>query len=125
MRNEPIKVGAKGKSARAQLKLSYRRPENVADCMSLCEGNETAVASLFNRGYTIWLQDRFGRPMFEEGKPEAEIQSAFNGAVPGKTKGISRKMQKVVAIPQQKSFSAEEVQRLLQAQGITVVSSQQ
>lgn len=126
MRNESIKVGAKSKSARAQIALNYRRPENVADCLAICEGNEIAVASLFNRGYTIWLQDRFGRPMFEEGKTVEEMQQSFSSAVPGKTKGVSRKVQKTVAIPKgQKTFTPEEVAKLLQAQGINVVSTQQ
>lgn len=122
MRNESIKVGAKSKSARAQIALSYRRPENVADCLAICEGNEVAVAALFNRGYTIWLQDRFGRPLFEEGKSVAEMQQVFDSATPGKTKGTSRKVQKTVAIPRgQKSFSPEEVAALLAKSGIVAI----
>jgi hypothetical protein len=122
MRNETIKVGAKSKSQRAQVTLTYKRPETVAECVAICEGNESAVASLFNRGYTIWLQDRFGRPMFEEGKSAEEIQAAFASAVPGKTKGTSRKQQKSVVIPQGKrQFSAEEVAALLAKQGINVI----
>lgn len=96
MKREPIKVGAKSKSARAQLTLAYNRSETVADCLSLCEGNEAAVASLFNRGYTIWLQDRFGRPMFEANEDAAKIQATFDSAVPGKTKGISTRAPKVL-----------------------------
>ena len=99
-----------------------RRPENVADCLAICNGNEAAVAALCNRGYTIWLQDRFGRPMFEANATAAEIQGAFDAAIPGTTKGISLKRQVEVAIPKgQKSFSPEEVAVMLAKAGIRTV----
>lgn len=123
MKTMPLKVGAKSKSQRAQLALVARRPENVADCLEICHQNEAAVSALFNRGYTIWLQDRFGRPMFEAGDDAAKIQGAFDAAIPGTTKGISLKRQPEVAIPKgQKSFSPEEVAMLLAKSGITVTT---
>jgi hypothetical protein len=123
MKRDAIKVGAKSKSKRAQLALEYRRPESVADCLEICHKNEAAVSALFNRGYTIWLQDRFGRPMFEAGDEAPKIQAAFDAAIPGTTKGISLKRQVQVAIPKgQKSFSPEEVAMMMAKAGITVVS---
>jgi hypothetical protein len=122
MKRESIKVGAKSKTKRPQATLAYNRPESVEDCLAICKGNESAVASLFNRGYTIWLQDRFGRPMFEEGTANAEIQEAFDAAIPGTTKGHSQaKAPPTVAIPAGKTMSASELQKLLEAQGIKVV----
>jgi hypothetical protein len=109
MKTAPIKVGAKSKSTRAQITLTYRRPEDVADCLAICgapaeavelvrqmlgdsafDTFQRAVASLFNRGYTIWLQDRFGRPMFEQGESAEAIQAAFDSGIPGQTKGVAR-----------------------------------
>ena len=123
MKADTIKVGAKSKSKREQLRLNYRRPENVADCLAICNGNEAAVAALANRGYTIWLQDRFGRPMFEAGDSVEKIQAAFDSAIPGETKGFSQKAAAPsVAIPKgQKSFSPEQVAAMLAAAGIKVV----
>jgi hypothetical protein len=124
MKSEQIKVGAKSKSARAQIALNYRRPEDVADCLAICEGNESAVAALFNRGYTIWLQDRFGRPMFEENAPAAEIQEIFMNAVPGVSKGHSQARSKEVVIPKGQSFSPSQIAELLAKQGIKVVMTE-
>lgn len=143
MRESSLKIGAKSKSSRPQFEAKYNRPENVADVMQLCDApaalvrqvrdllnsanyNSEAEAKLANRGLTIFLQDRIGRPMFEAGDSQEAIQEAVQNAVYGKTKGVSRKQQKIVAIPAgQKSFSAAEVQQMLAKQGITVVSTQQ
>lgn len=123
MKADTIKVGAKSKSKREQLRLSYRRPENVGDCETICAGNGAAVAALFNRGYTIWLQDRFGRPMFEENKSAEEIQKAFDTAVPGVTKGFSQPAAPIAVklTPGKKSYTPEEFAALLKSQGIVVV----
>ena len=120
MKRSPIKVGAKGKSARPQAELAYNRPENVADCLAICKGNEQAVASLFNRGYTIFLQDRFGRPLFEAGAELSKIQAEFDAAVPGVSKGLGRpKVAPTVTF--RKGMSRAEQVAALQAAGITVV----
>lgn len=124
MKRDQIKVGAKSKSQREQLVLAYNRPENVADCMKICQANEATVASLFNRGLTIWLQDRFGRPMFEENAPAAEIQAKFDAAIPGITKGVSTKAAPISVTLEKgkKVFTQAEVEAKLKAAGITVVS---
>lgn len=123
MKRDAIKVGAKSKSKREQIALTYGRPENVADCIAICHENEAAVASLFNRGYTIWLQDRFGRPMFEENRTMPEIQAAFDTAIPGTTKGVSLKRQVEVALPKgQASFTPSQVAEMLAKHGIKVLA---
>lgn len=120
MKQSPIKVGAKGKSARPQAELQYRRPENVADCLAICNGNQAAVASLFNRGYTIWLQDRFGRPMFEAGATLPDIQAAFDAAIPGESKGLGRP-KAVPTVKFRKGMSAADKLQALRDAGITVI----
>ena len=121
MKSDKIKVGAKSKSQREQLALNYRRPENVADCLLICDKNEATVAALFNRGYTIWLQDRFGRPMFEEGASAEAIQEAFDAATPGVSKGHSQARVKEVVIEKGRSYTPEQIVEALKAQGINVL----
>lgn len=120
MKRNAIKVGAKGKSARPQATLQYNRPENVADCLAVCKGNEEAVAALCNRGLTIWLQDRFGRPMFEANAPLPEIQAAFDTAVPGVSKGLGRP-KSVPTVTFRKGMTASERLEAIRAAGIVVV----
>jgi len=120
MKRSGIKVGAKGKSARPQAELTYNRPENVADCLAICNGNEAAVASLFNRGLTIWLQDRFGRPMFEAGAPLPEIQAAFDAAVPGVSKGLGRP-KAAPTVTLKKGMSQKDMLAAIKAAGIAIV----
>ena len=122
MKRDTLKIGARTKSKRPQFEAKYNRPESVADCLKLAAGSDQVVSSLFNRGYTIWLQDRLGRPMFEAGATPEEIQKALDAAVPGQTKGISKRQPVTVAIPKgQKTFSPEEVAQILARKGITVV----
>lgn len=123
MRESELKIGAKSKSKRPQIVAKYNRPENVADIMQICHNNEAVVAALANRGLTIFLQDRIGRPMFEAGDSQEAIQSAILACVPGKTKGVSRKVQKVVPVQQGKTYSAAEIQQLLLQHGIKTVES--
>lgn len=120
MKRSGIKVGAKGKSARPQAELTYNRPENVADCLAICKGNEQAIAALCNRGLTIWLQDRFGRPMFEAGAPLPEIQAAFDAAVPGVSKGLGRP-KALPTVNLKKGMSQKDMFAALKAAGIVVV----
>lgn len=120
MKRSKIKVGAKGKSARPQAELEYNRPESVADCSAICKGNELAIASLFNRGLTIWLQDRFGRPMFEAGASLPDIQAAFDAAVPGVSKGLGRpKAQPTVTL--KPGMSQKDMLAAVRAAGIVIV----
>lgn len=120
MKRSGIKVGAKGKSARPQAELTYNRPENVADCLAICKGNEQAVAALCNRGLTIWLQDRFGRPMFEAGAPLPEIQAAFDAAVPGVSKGLGRP-KALPTVNLRKGMSQKDMLAAIKAAGIVIV----
>jgi hypothetical protein len=122
MLREKIKVGAKSKSQRTQLVLSYNRPQTDVDIAKLCP-DEAARASLFNRGYTIWLQDRFGRPMFEANRPEAEIQATFDAAIPGVTKGLTRAAAPVtVALEKgKKQWTRAEVEAMARAAGLVIV----
>jgi len=122
MKRDTLKIGARTKSKRPQFEALFNRPESVADCLKLVAGTVRLLTSLFIRGYTIWLQDRLGRPMFEAGATVEDIQKAIDSAVPGQTKGISKKQPVVVAIPKgQKSFTPAEVAALLAQKGITVV----
>lgn len=120
MKRSKIKVGAKGKSARPQAELEYNRPETVADCAAICKGNEAAIASLFNRGLTIWLQDRFGRPMFEAGASLPDIQAAFDAAVPGVSKGLGRP-KAAPTVTFRKGMSNAERLEAIRAAGIVIV----
>ena len=120
MKRNAIKVGAKGKSARPQATLQYNRPENVADCLAVCKGDEAAVAALCNRGLTIWLQDRFGRPMFEAGAPLPEIQAAFDAAIPGVSKGLGRP-KALPTVTLRKGMSQKEMLEAVRKAGIAVV----
>ena|SRR5256885_8237359 len=124
MQRDTLKIGARTKSKRPQFEAPFNRPENGADCLKLCNGNEAVVAKLFTRGYAIFLQDRIGRPMFEAGASEPEILAAIAAAVPGVTKGVSHARPPLtVALPKgQKTFSPEEVTRMLAAKGITVTT---
>lgn len=120
MKRGKIKVGAKGKSARPQMELEYNRPENVADCVAICKGDEQAVAALCNRGLTIWLQDRFGRPMFEAGAQAAEIQKTFDTATPGVSKGLGRP-KAVPTVVLKKGMSQKDMLAAVKAAGIVIV----
>ena len=119
MKRSEIKVGSDKRS----FDLTYNRPENVADCLGLVDGNELALAGLFNRGFTIWLQDRLGRPMFQAGATAVQIQDAIDAAVPGKTKGVSKARQPIVVeVKKGHTYTAAEVAALLAAKGVKTVT---
>lgn len=128
MKRDALKVGSKiaartidGKTVKS-FDCQFNRPENVADCLKLANGDEAIVTSLFVRGYTIWLQDRIGRPMFEQGESAEAIQKALDAAVLGVTKGRGRPAKaKVVELPKdKKSFTPEELATILAKANITV-----
>lgn len=121
MKTGSIKIGAKSKSTREQLNLTYRRPENLAECLSLCDSEDAATAR-FVRGLTIYLQDAIGRPMFEAGEPAAAIQEALDTAVVGKTKRVPRPAKpKVVNVPSNiGEMTREEKVAYFAKQGIAV-----
>jgi len=128
VKRDALKVGSKiaartinGQTVKS-FDCQFNRPENVADCISLAKGNETIVTALFVRGYTIWLQDRIGRPMFEEGESHEAIQKALDAAELGVTKGRGRPAKaKVVELPKNKaSFTPEELAVILAKANIQI-----
>ena len=124
MKRDALKIGARTKSSRPQFEAQFNRPESVADCLKLVAGSEQVATSLFTRGYTIWLQDRIGRPMFEAGASVQDIQKALDAAIPGQSKGVGRpKAVPTATIPSgKKAFTPAEVAEMLAKQGFKVVS---
>lgn len=124
MKTEKLKIGAKSKSARPQFEATVQLAESLDDALAICGGNESVLVTRFNRAHRIWLQDAIGRPMFEAGAPNVDIQDALTAAKAGQ-KAIGRpRVAPTVAIPKgQKSFSPEQVAEMLAKQGIKVVTA--
>ena len=120
MKTVEIRCGSK-KSARTALTLKVERPETLDECRNLtADKSDTAIVAAFNRALDIARIDRCGRPMFEDGKTEAEIQAKVSAYKFGSRGERQARQPITVAIPKgKKAFSPEEVAALLAAKGIT------
>jgi hypothetical protein len=123
MKEGTQRIGAKNTSRKGEV-VKVTRPEVLAECLSLCGGNESAAVALFCRGLDIWRQDRVARPMFVEGATVSEMEAAILAAVPGTTKGRGRPAKvREVEIPKTRdgSISRELLETILQKAGVKVV----
>ena len=124
MKSESLKIGAKSKTSRVQFLAVVQLAETVAEALAICGGSESVLVTRFNRAHRIWLQDAIGRPMFEAGASNDDIQKALTAAKAGQ-KAIGRpRVQPSVAIPKgQKSFTPQQVAEMLAKSGIKVVEA--
>lgn len=116
-----LKIGKKG--ARAAVNVPLQVAENPSDVLELVRGNESVLVRCFNRGWRIENQERSGaRDAFGEGKTVEDIAgivaSYDPSAITPRTSGP--RVPKTVKIEKGKSYSADDLRALLEAQGIKV-----
>lgn len=133
MKRSTLKIGSKNARQIVQdgkrisvnyFTCQYNEPESVADCLKLAQGNEAELVKMFNRGYTIKLQDGVGRPMWEAGESQEAIQAELDKFVLGvsKTKGRPATPKVVTLTKGKKVYTPEEVAALLASSNIKAVT---
>lgn len=136
MLKDKLQVGVRGFSVEVIVDI----PQNLSEVASVSKGHDDYIVAKFVRGYRIDLQEGGARQVVAEmiaGKDagllkdpafytqvreavEAEI-SAFDPAAP-RSRGGRPAKPVVVNLPKKKSYTADELQALLAASGIKVVS---
>lgn len=133
MKRSTLKIGSKATRQALQdgkrvtlthFVCQYNEPETVADCLKIAQQQEAEVVKMFNRGYTIKLQDGVGRPMWDNGDTHEAIQKELDAFVLGVTKTKGRPAApKIVTMPKdKKSFTPAEVAEMLAKANIKAVT---
>lgn len=117
MKEAKLQIGTRNGT---KVAVTVKLADTTADCLEIEAGNEAAVASRYNRGRRIWLQDAIGRPMFDKGATVEEIQAACDAAKAGDSKRDSKREPVSITIPKTRDgkLDVATVEALLAKAGI-------
>lgn len=119
MKMATLQIGTReGKDVEVNVRLA----DTVADCLEIEAGNEKAIATRYNRGRRIWLQDAIGRPMFKAGKTLQEIQAACDNAKAGDSMRSTSKTPTSIELPKTRDgkLDLSTIEGILAKHGINV-----